>query len=67
MFDVVKCNLTKLTTKRCWFSCSSGFMVCGCLAVSSLRRTCTDSRRSCSLSVIAIWNHVGKSVVRPLF
>ena len=24
MFDVVKCNLTELTTKRCWFSRSSG-------------------------------------------
>ena len=27
---------------------------------------CTGSRRSCSLSVVAIWNHIGKSVVQPL-
>ena len=37
-----------------------------CLAVSGLRHTCTGSRRSRGLSVAAIWNHVGKSVVRPL-
>ena len=39
----------------------------GCLAVSSLRHTCTGSHRSHSLSAAAVWNHVGKSVVQPLF
>ena len=39
----------------------------GCLAVSGLRHTCTASRRSHGLSVAAIWNHIGKSVVQPLF
>ena len=28
--------------------------------------TCTGSRRSCGICVAAIWNHVGKSVVRSL-
>ena len=37
-----------------------------CLAVSSLRHTRTGSRRSRGLSVVAIWNHVGKSFVQPL-
>ena len=36
-----------------------------CLAVSGLMQMCTGSRRSCSLSVAAIWNHVGKSTVQP--
>ena len=27
---------------------------------------CTGSRRSCGLSLVAFWNHVGKSVVGPL-
>ena len=39
----------------------------GCLAVSGLRNTCSGSRRSRGLRVAAIWNHVGKSVVQPLF
>ena len=38
-----------------------------CLAVRGLIHMCTGSHRSCSLSVAAIWNHVGKSVVEPLF
>ena len=37
------------------------------LALSGLRRTCTGSRRSRVLRVAAIWNHVEKSVVQPLF
>ena len=37
-----------------------------CLAVSSLRHTCTGSYRSRCLSVAAIWNHIGKSIVQPL-
>lgn len=37
-----------------------------CLAVSCLMHTCTASHRSCGLSVAAIWNHVGKSVLWPL-
>ena len=37
------------------------------LAVISLMHTCMGSRRSRGLSVAAIWNHVGESVVRPLF
>ena len=39
----------------------------GCLADSSLRHTCSGSHRSHGLSVAAIWNHIGKSVVHPLF
>ena len=39
----------------------------GCLAVSGLRHTCSGSRRTRGLRVAAIWNHVGKSVVQPLF
>ena len=38
-----------------------------CLAVSDLRHTCTGSRSSRGLSVVAIWNHIGKSIVQPLF
>ena len=38
-----------------------------CLAVRGLIHMCIGSHRSCSLSVAAIWNHVGKSVVGPLF
>ena len=34
-----------------------------CLTVSGFRHTCTGSR---GLSTAAIWNHVGKSIVRPL-
>jgi len=37
-----------------------------CLEVRGLRHMCTGSRRSCGLSLVAFWNHVGKSVVRPL-
>ena len=37
-----------------------------CLAVSSLRHTCTGSHRSRGLSVAVIWIHLGKNVVRPL-
>ena len=37
------------------------------LAVISLMHTCMGSRRSRGLSVAAIWNHVGESVVWPLF
>ena len=29
--------------------------------------TCPGSCRSCGLSVMAIWSHVGKSIVRPCF
>ena len=37
-----------------------------CLEVRGLRHMCTGSCRSCGLSLVAFWNHVGKSVVRPL-
>jgi len=39
-----------------------------CSAVRGLihTRMCTGSRRSCSLRVVAIWNHAGKCIVRPL-
>ena len=37
----------------------------GCLAVSGLRCMCSGSRRSCISA--AIWNHIGRSVVPPLF
>ena len=37
-----------------------------CLEIRGLRHMCTGSRRSCGLSLVALWNHVGKSVVRPL-
>ena len=38
-----------------------------CLADSSLRHTCSGSHRSHGLSVAAIWNHIGKSLVHHLF
>ena len=37
-----------------------------CLAVRGLIPMCTGSSRSCSLRVVAIWNHAGKSIVQPL-
>ena len=37
-----------------------------CLAVSDLMHTCKGSHRSHGLIIAAIWNHVGKNVVRPL-
>ena len=39
----------------------------GCSAVSGLRHTCSGSRRSHGLKIADIWNHIGKSVVQPLF
>ena len=37
-----------------------------CLAIRGLIPMCTCSSRSCSLRVVAIWNHAGKSIVQPL-
>ena len=60
-------NLTQLATKRCWFSCSARSRVERSLSSQRSQAYVLKFTQVTRFRVAALWNHVGKSVVQPLF
>ena len=65
--NVVKCNWTWLTTERCWFSCVLGSRMEWLLSSQRSQAYLLRFTKVTRLRVVAIWNHIGKSLVQPLF